>query len=403
MFFNKPLEQVTFDDIVTFCANEIKENEVLDYKITFPRKLEKVLSAFANTYGGTVIIGVGDVDGKPETNPAGLDYADGLEERVQSIIMSNISPPIFPQIHVCNPVSGKTFIVIQVEQSVNTPHAIDNNTKVYVRTGNITKPERLVDIDNELHWLKKNRENSIHFRHDLLDHARSSFQSLKKLNNNEIQYAELSIYCIPYYPQKPFFEPAELKSKIHELTVRNRFGDTYPAITASSIETMPNGIYFYFHNENSHGKFVRYTAIDNYGLVFQAENSGAKTIDDGNENTVRLSYTIGPFIDVLKFYRKLQKEFNILGSFLLRYSLVKMQGVTVYPVSVGNHPFNNNPKTYHGKCFNYENVITTDVLNDADRLNELLIELVRDLHWGLGVPREQAVIEKWIGEQKIAW
>lgn len=65
MFFGKPLKEVSYQDVLDFCATKTKENEVLDYKEDFPTKLQKTIAAFANTYGGIIIIGVGEKDGFP--------------------------------------------------------------------------------------------------------------------------------------------------------------------------------------------------------------------------------------------------------------------------------------------------------------------------------------------------
>lgn len=46
---NKPLQDITFDDVVAFCGTGEPEDAALEYKADFPNGLERTHSAFANT------------------------------------------------------------------------------------------------------------------------------------------------------------------------------------------------------------------------------------------------------------------------------------------------------------------------------------------------------------------
>lgn len=403
MLFNKPLDQVKYEDVINICAQEIKENEVLDYKEDFPAKLEKVISAFANTYGGLVIIGVPDVDGKPDKNPVGITYKRGLEESIQSIIMSKIKPPVFPTIQVCPPVNNKTFILIQVSQSSNTPHAIDDNTKVYIRTGNITIPERLVDISTELHWLMRSRQDSVSFRYDLINDTSNRFTSLQDLSKSKIDFAELWMYIIPLYPRVPLFDAKTLKTGLQDLSIRTQGGYPYPRLDRCSIQTMSNGVFLYFNNKNNTGEFTQYTAINNYGLLYQAEDMGIfMPKGEIQQKSVYLSQVIGVFINQLKFYRGFRSRLGVMGDYLLRVSLIRMHRVDVIPISLPN-AFLDEPRIFEDKCYVYERIITAAELDGLEKLNKMLFDFVEELHWSLGLPREEAIINKWLENLKVQW
>ena len=63
MLFNKPINDLTFQDVVDFCKKEIPEGKQLDYKYLLPKnkeKFAKTIASFANALGGTIIIGVQD-------------------------------------------------------------------------------------------------------------------------------------------------------------------------------------------------------------------------------------------------------------------------------------------------------------------------------------------------------
>jgi predicted HTH transcriptional regulator len=142
--FTAPLAALEFADVVAFCEQGLPESINLDYKVqmTAAEKLAKTVSSFANTFGGLIVLGV-DEDAASKPNPPfdGLPFEPKLEERVWSILMEHVYPPVFPEVHVCSPMNDRTFVLIRVAQSTTTPHAIRHNTAVYLRTGNISKPE----------------------------------------------------------------------------------------------------------------------------------------------------------------------------------------------------------------------------------------------------------------------
>ena len=51
MLFNKPVHELTFEDVVAFCKQGIPENKQLDYKYMLPKnheKFAKTIASFAN-------------------------------------------------------------------------------------------------------------------------------------------------------------------------------------------------------------------------------------------------------------------------------------------------------------------------------------------------------------------
>jgi len=165
MLYNKPVEQITWTDIESFCQQRIAEGAYLDYKREFPTHLEKTIAAMANTFGGLILIGVQeDEENKPVMPLSGIRFERGLHERVTNIILSNITPPVFPEIVAPrNSTKKSTIMLIRVQQSHETPHAIRDNTRVYLRTGPRNKPETLASV-NEIEWLLEHRRKSLEFR-----------------------------------------------------------------------------------------------------------------------------------------------------------------------------------------------------------------------------------------------
>lgn len=64
---------------------KVREGLKVDYKEDFPKDLPKLITAFANSHGGIVLIGVkADKETNEPIEICGIDLEDGLEERVIS-------------------------------------------------------------------------------------------------------------------------------------------------------------------------------------------------------------------------------------------------------------------------------------------------------------------------------
>jgi hypothetical protein len=134
-----------------FCKR-FHEGLRVEYKSTFDsnvkRKIPRVVSSFANSYGGILIVGVNAVDGVPQEPFDGIEFDD----REPRLTVENVCRDgIFPEVAVFqnlvpSQVSGKAFLVIQVNESPRAPHAIENSTQVYVRTGDSANPTSLADM-----------------------------------------------------------------------------------------------------------------------------------------------------------------------------------------------------------------------------------------------------------------
>ena len=100
--FNKHFDEIEYDDISNFISQRIPESLILDYKGDIlqsgklPRAKEfgKDISAFANSFGGWILIGIktneGDEVLPEEENPiVGIENQNGLKERIENKILSS--------------------------------------------------------------------------------------------------------------------------------------------------------------------------------------------------------------------------------------------------------------------------------------------------------------------------
>lgn len=160
--FSLPMDQITYERVQDFCSQGIEEGVRLDYKADFPKDLAKLLAAFANTFGGMILIGVEEERRKPKLPIIGIPLTRGLEEQVASIGLMGVYPPVFPEVKVCSfsncegQQPDRAVVVIRVHQSDQAPHAIENKTKVYLRVDSQSELFELATID-QIEWLQQRR------------------------------------------------------------------------------------------------------------------------------------------------------------------------------------------------------------------------------------------------------
>ncbi len=165
MLFLKP--PTNANDIREFCRL-FQEGMRVEYKSTFDvnvrGKVAKMLSSFANSLGGVAIVGVTAIDGVPQEPIEGFDTpAEELSLVIEQICLSGLNPPLLPKItRIPSDVPGKCFLVIEVDESIEAPHAVENSKKVYVRTGNASNPYDLADVNLIIELFTRRREFLAH-------------------------------------------------------------------------------------------------------------------------------------------------------------------------------------------------------------------------------------------------
>jgi hypothetical protein len=155
----------------------------VEYKGTFDAnvrdKIPKVLSSFANSNGGVLVLGVDTLNGVPQLPFQGFQPPPREEFAltVENICLQNIYPPILPDTQVvASDVAGRVFVVVEVDESAQAPHAIENSKKVYVRTGNAANPYDLADVDLILDLVRR-REEPFKLRARLIERAKKRFNT----------------------------------------------------------------------------------------------------------------------------------------------------------------------------------------------------------------------------------
>lgn len=144
--FTKHVSLLTYSDIDDLVnIRQEREGYHLDFKVEFgnvdkvKKELAKDISAFANTNGGYLIIGV-----DKKYNIIGIEKTiqnKEIDEWINQILVSNIEPQVFyfnPKI-IPIPNSAKVLVVIHIPESTKKPHIVTEWNKYHVRINDSSK------------------------------------------------------------------------------------------------------------------------------------------------------------------------------------------------------------------------------------------------------------------------
>lgn len=164
------------------------EGKTLEFKrdLSSPQGFIRTVTAFANTAGGIVLIGVED----NSHYVIGIQEPLEVEERIANIITDNISPHIIPEIEII-PWRETYLIGVHIYPSSNRPHFIKSmgaEEGVYIRVGSTNRKADQATI-GELKRITLNQ----------------SFDELPipELSSEEIDFRATSEVFAPLYQLKP--------------------------------------------------------------------------------------------------------------------------------------------------------------------------------------------------------
>ena len=385
--FTAPLSDVTFADVIAFCDQGLPESVNLDYKleITAPEKLAKTVSSFANTFGGVLVIGVDENDtSRPKAPFEGLTFEQKIEERVWSTLVEHVYPPVLPEVHVCPPENGRTFVVIRVPQSSTTPHAIRHNTAVYLRTGNISKPElleRLATTD-EISWLRERRRRSEELQKRITDRFEERLASLQRLRGLTSAKSKAHVWFGPKFPVLPLISVdalAELRQSLKlysdavsdDIPVHEGLARAY--ISTDGVDT--------------------FTETNVFGYTYEAAQLHALT--NGDRNLVFLSLIIDTIADVARFGQRFLSNLGFWGVCEFSVSVRGVAGKTLRPFG---DMFRLYPKTQLDDRVDVSIDVASPVWIDDEALANVIIDFTRAIAWSFGWRVEAADIKTYLSK-----
>jgi len=174
------------------------EGKTLEFKrdLTSPVNILRTITAFANTAGGTLIIGVED----KSRFIIGIKEPHQLEEKLANLISDTIAPNLFPDIDTI-PWRDTYLLIVRVFPSSTRPHyykKLGLKDGVYIRVGSTNRkadPEMIQELSrivrNETfdeQPLAKLNSEEIDFRA-----ASEHFIKIKQLTNKDLETLEIVI------------------------------------------------------------------------------------------------------------------------------------------------------------------------------------------------------------------
>ena len=258
IFLDRP---ITVQQIREVCSR-FREGLRVEYKRDFDgnvrSQLPKIVSSIANSQGGALIVGVRALNGVAEAPFDGFQNnpREEFPLTVENICLQGIHPPLLPRTTVVqSDVNNQIFLVIEVEESSEAPHAIENSRKVYVRTSNAGNPYDLAEVELLIDLLKR-RKYPLERLHRLLESAEQ--RSLQIVNNG---FPYIQISACPSFPRIALSTSQEVWAFLEESAAR------FSLVSRNSMKRIPDGAAG-LNRPNPPMAPARYVEINKYGLGF---------------------------------------------------------------------------------------------------------------------------------------
>ena len=375
MFFDKPIHDLTFQDVVNFCQRQLPEGKQLDYKYFLPKnheKFAKTIASFANALGGTIIIGVqDDKNDKPRPPFIGIPYHEKMRNSIEDIIQTHIDPVVFVDINICvNPRGDRMFVVVNIPQSNLTPHLVGKLKRAYIRTGQSSRPEAIVHPE-KLPWLLDHRQKSERLRHILYDKAESHFDNYLKTNTASAQGESVcSLSIIPLYPEEPLTDYKKLPDLIKYASTRAPYGlmadpdfPLIPVQDGAAVISNKRGVY-------------KTTEFNSYGLVMNNQIVSTEEMVNGHAaRTVRMEKLAENLALFLLTSRKFLSRLCFGGPLQFR---LKMNNLRALRALLGARQ-----ATVLEDYLRFDRAISLAELDT--KLSEILEDLLHETAWSLGL------------------
>ena len=172
------------------------EGKTLEFKrdLSSPDGVLKTLVAFANTAGGTLLVGVED----RSRNVRGVSDALDVEERIANVVSDSIAPRLLPEIEIL-PWRRTQVIAIQIHPSAGRPHYLKREgaeSGTYVRVGSTNRradAEMLQELRRTARGESYDEQPMVDLNSEALDFraASESFKPTRTLRRRDLETLRL--------------------------------------------------------------------------------------------------------------------------------------------------------------------------------------------------------------------
>jgi len=138
--FEKPIANLEIGDLERLREEKVEEQLFLEYKSEWsPHQLAKSIAAFANTEGGTLVVGM-TTTGRVPDQLLGFDHQGDVGESLDHLIRDNIAPRPDYRFVVVDNVQARPCLVVEVPRGEDRPYLLTRTGQVTRRTQTGTEP-----------------------------------------------------------------------------------------------------------------------------------------------------------------------------------------------------------------------------------------------------------------------
>jgi hypothetical protein len=322
-FFQKPVSELKYEDIEWLVKEKMPESYNLDYKrdnYENSFELAKDISAFANTSGGRLVLGVDEKKNK-ETLPGeitGIVNEEDLIKRLKDRIINSIMP--HPQIQFSELIPhphkpDRLVLVIDVPKSPNSLHMVVAKKKncYYKRYHDQNIPMDEYEVRTRYTLLSKSEEDIDRNLKKVMDRTR------QRLAASEVEKGVLFVAISPVFQEQKFTDH----------NIAKTFDDPKKykkpnILFGGGISTKPRLGFFEKVNRNNHPMAVLQFDINGASCYATSCVFIQKDKDYIRYFNVRQTvYEIFHILDIFKYYYNLYK---FHGYFRLLIDISNLKG-----------------------------------------------------------------------------
>lgn len=138
--FDKPLAELTIGDLNRLIEDEIEESLFLEYKGEWTaRQLAKTVAAFANTEGGTLVLGM-RTEGRRPVELTGIHHEGDLGESLDQLVRATIAPRADLRFVEIRLAGTRPSLVAEVPAGPSRPYLVTTTGQVMRRTQTGNEP-----------------------------------------------------------------------------------------------------------------------------------------------------------------------------------------------------------------------------------------------------------------------
>ena len=365
--FLKRLQEITYDDVKAFCDAH-GEGVRVEYKKEVAN-IPKTVSSFANTAGGIWIIGVFADSEKDKRDIIGVPSGPGYEERIVQSCLTGVYPPLRPDVRVL-PMpddTAKALIIIKVTESTEAPHAIENSTRAYIRTGSVSQPYELADMDR-LEYMFKRREQAERKREELI----TRIVARSRVTRDMVRAQAI---VSPTYPRVRLKTLDEIQQFVFDSQAKDHSGLIH------QMRRVSGGMM-------SYGPTDHHLELNEWGVVFVeiglhlGEYKGKSPPRGGALRFIQQAELIAQLYDAMTITRDFAGD-NLLN-ITVRLRLLNCDSIYLARGNIMNElsqpPLGDMPLSYENVA-EAETTVAVDGLDYGDEMVGIITGLLREISW----------------------